>query len=451
MSSPATVKFSVSPRETSPSTPSNKRGITPSAEQSSSKGPRTHQGQINLEPFFAPRQLFSNNVAAIARDPTCSPFNLRDPSIDIYEGEASDLLYQIFPKTTNATEARWRSHLIFQVEELPKSPWPLTVGRVPFTIDRHGGGGRALIFPKQILCNPTNSIRQEGYDIEKFSDELLRRLAAEVHSVFEKNMPKIRIVELMFTAERTIYIVLEDHIARCTVGYLTNRELHRPLRADLPVKQRIEPQLTSSIIDNTAYDILRPGVLISSKFLKEHGHPATFPTTSGILVQNRSGDRFMTGASHGISGDGNIWQGDQPGRSIGKAVVEIPFTDIGLVKLKDDITFVNQTFENNSGESPAFSRLATSKDICSFSTCFLNSPYAGNIEASILSKFVKFEASTHPTENKLRYVVYNWSYMGQTEGNNDRICPHDGTCGSAIWDDDGIITGFYRLSVLHKY
>ncbi|KAI0441172.1 hypothetical protein F4803DRAFT_524433 [Xylaria telfairii] len=32
-------------------------------------------------------------------------------------------------------------------------------------------------------------------------------------------------------------------------------------------------------------------------------------------------------------------------------------------KLKKHITFVNETFENNSGDSPNFTRLATSEDI----------------------------------------------------------------------------------------
>jgi hypothetical protein len=67
------------------------------------------------------------------------PFNLHDLSNDIYKGEVSNLLYHIFPTTINVAEARWRSHLIFQVEELPESPWPLTVGGLPFTISTLDG------------------------------------------------------------------------------------------------------------------------------------------------------------------------------------------------------------------------------------------------------------------------------------------------------------------------
>ncbi|TRX92960.1 hypothetical protein FHL15_006098 [Xylaria flabelliformis] len=480
MSSPTILKFPVSPRGSSPRTPSNKRRITPSAERSSpqhalivtttNRGPLTSQGEISLKPFSAPRQLFSHAHLSSQEQEDAKatwhqrhvllPFNLRDLSNDIYKGEVRDLLYHIFPETTNVTEARWRSHLIFQVKELPKSPWPLTVGGVPFTITSHDNKGRALIFPRQTLGNFELSICQHGYKVEEFSDKELRKLGADVHSWFTENLPETRMIELMLTSERTIYVVLEDNadisslritlpgkIARCPVGYLTNRELRRPLWADSAAKRQVEPQPISGVIDNTAYDILRPGVLISSKILNEHEHPAVFSTTSGTLVQSESGSCFMTAASHSIGDDGDIWQGDHPGRSISEAVLEIPFTDISLVKLKNDITFVNETFENNSGDSPSFTRLATSEDRFVFDDCFLNSPYTGNMEASIVSKSVKLETSTHPTEDKLRYVIYNWCYMGQTEGNEDRIRPPDGTCGSTIWDDNGVIMGFYHYCI----
>ena len=55
------------------------------------------------------------------------------------------------------------------------------------------------------------------------------------------------------------------------------------------------------VVDSTAYDILRPEVMICSQALKEHLHPAVFSTTSGVLVQNSANDCFMAEASHGIN------------------------------------------------------------------------------------------------------------------------------------------------------
>ncbi|KAI1116649.1 hypothetical protein F5Y14DRAFT_439771 [Nemania sp. NC0429] len=471
MSSPTIIKLAVSPRKPSPSTSSIQRQVICPAEQSSPKevlllstpkiGPSISNGEIRLEPFAAPTQLFPNNVANVTHEyshahPSLQdeenakrawhqrhvllPFNIRGFGADIHRGEIGDLLHQIFPETSNVAEAFGCTHLIFQVDRLPEPPWPLTVGGLPFTIVTFDGTGRTFIFPRQILGSLTNSICNQGYDAMSLTDRTFRELVSEVHSYFKNNLTEIHPVELIFTAQHTIYIVLEDHvnlpsiprarlpgrIAGFPVGYLNDRELHRPSWADLSAKREVEPQPTSGVVDNTVYDTLRPGVLISSKILKKHGHPATFSSTSGVLIQNRHGDRFMTGASHGISDDGNIWQGSQPEKYIGEAVVEIPFTDISLVKLRDDVKFVNQTFENQSGEAPAFCRLATSEDGFAFQNihacqiCFLNSPYTGSMEASIMAKSVKFETSTRPTQDRLRYVVYNWSYMGQMEGNDDR-------------------------------
>lgn len=46
-------------------------------------------------------------------------------------------------------------------------------------------------------------------------------------------------------------------------------------------------------------------------------------------------------------------------------------------------------------------------------------------------------------------MVYNWMYTGQVEGAGNGIAqPPDGTCGSPIWDDDGIVIGFFRYHII---
>jgi hypothetical protein len=434
-----------------------------------------------MQPYFAPRQLFPHGRADIARQHTHGhplppetgnktelwntrhvllPFNLKDANTDIRNDVVRSLLYNIFPDTVNVTEGRYRSHIVFQVDKLPPGPWPLTVSGLPITISDFKLLGRALMFPRQILGNMTVSICQEGYGIDTFSDKVLRKLAAEVNDHFRKNIPDIQIIELMFTCERTIYIVLGDHInlnemksklpgriATWPTGYLHNKDLRRPVWADLPAKRQIEPQPTRAIVDNTVYDILRPGVMISSKMLKEHAHPAVLSTTSGVLVKNLAGDCFMTGASHGIGEMETIWQAGIIDKIIGKAVVELPFTDISLVELSKDVDFINETFENSGGVTPVFTRLTSSEDKHNWPICHLNSPYTGNMEGSLVMKSAKFEKSIHPTEDNLRYVVYNWSFMGQEENNESKTRPPDGTCGSAIWDDEGVILGFYHYYI----
>ena len=173
-----------------------------------------------------------------------------------------------------------------------------------------------------------------------------------------------------------------------------------------------------------------------------------FSTTSGVLVKNPSGDLFITAASQGIGDGETVWQANRSGRMIGEAVIDISFADVTLLKLKDDVEFVNKTFETNAGTVPEFTRLQTSEDELSFSLCHLNSPYTGNMEANIVSKSVRlFKSSSHPTESNLTYIVYDWMYMGQEEGNDSNFRPPDGTCASVIWNDDGVILGLYHYYI----
>ncbi|KAK3321753.1 hypothetical protein B0H66DRAFT_618848 [Apodospora peruviana] len=388
------------------STPGSKRKISPSAETLSAKRvlilvtldkrpPSTSpRATFSTQPVFAPKQLFPSGEAKIAHThahPSPAPwkqadkdaiwhnkhvllpYNFQNLEVGIHSEEMQKLFCSIFPGTFNVTEARSRSHLIFQVDRLPSSPWPVTVGGVPITlIPEHGEHGRPLMLPRQILGNPGISICSEANYINavEFSDNLLRQMATDVDASFIKHAPKgVRMVELMYKCERTFYVVLEDHvdipamgpklpakIANRFVGYIHNKELRRPSWVDLPAKREIQPQPIAGVInDNTTYDILRPGVLIRSKMLRDHAHPAVFSTKSGVLVQNVAGDTFMTAALHGIGEGETVWQGNRSDRTIGEAVVEISFTDVSLVKLKNDVVYINRTFETDAGTVPEFS------------------------------------------------------------------------------------------------
>ncbi|KKY39689.1 hypothetical protein UCDDA912_g00302 [Diaporthe ampelina] len=206
------------------------------------------------------------------------------------------------------------------------------------------------------------------------------------------------------------------------------------------------------IIDDTPYEILRPGVMVCSQTFKDNAHPAWFSTTSGVQVENSAGDCFMTAASHGIGVNERVWQIASQGikRLLGKAVQEISFTDVSLVKLQEDVIFSNETFENGAGEVPRFARLFgedPTSDTTVDGNCYLNSPYTGNMDGVVVMNSVKLEKSSHPMEDALRYVLYNWAYMGQEEGDPEKEQPPDGTCGSVIWDDDGVLLGFYRYYI----
>ena len=496
MASPV-VALAISPIRSAHSTPARRRQITPSPEASSYKHslilttPRKKPctlilgGSLPTQPYFAPRLLFPEGAASIqgiqnlhAHPPRSDilasnqntgrhvplPFDLRDPTIALDHEDVQPLLCNVFPGTRNVVEGLHRSFLLFQVEKLPEKPWPLTVGGVPITITDNVEG-RGPLFPKQRLLPSKIKICSHYAGQDLASGRVLRDLARELNDAIQLNLPRVRLLELMYTKDRAFYAILADDvdihavykqlpvmIANCFVGYLRDEELKRPHWADKQAKRLVSPQPEQGITDDTPYDILRPGVVVCSQTIKDNAHPAWLATTSGVQVQNSAGDRFMTAASHGIGIDEQVWQiaSQGPKRLVGKAVQEISFTDISLVQLGEDIIFSNETFENSAGHVPQFTRLfgedpASDKTVDGI--CYLNSPYTGSMDGVVVMNSVKLEKSSHPTEDALKYVLYDWLYVGQEDGNSDKERPPDGTSGSVIWDDDGVILGFHHYYI----
>ncbi|KAM5345060.1 hypothetical protein ACJ41O_010922 [Fusarium nematophilum] len=513
MSSPANIRaLAVLPQAPGPSTPEKKRKITPSAAQSSPKrslilvSPTAHasiqvdsSGRLSVSPFFAPKPLFPGDGARVSQEfelpnalshPSSGPsqeqslawqsrhvllpFDLRDESLNILENkEIRNLLFNIFPGTIEVGEARCRSYLYFDVKEMPKEPWPLTVGGLPITISaRNATRGRGPLFPMTLLRwgNTAISICRHLDGIHgTVSDDDLRSVAAELYHEIRARSPEVHLIEVMFTSERLFYVVLGNEtdmrvarillpgrIANCTAGYFLDRELNRPAWAQRKARRDILPQPSRGIADDTAYDVLRPGVMVCSA-KKTHAHPVHLRTTSGVMVKNSIGDRFITAASHGIGEEETIFQSitvDQK-RLVGKAIHEITFTDVAIVKLNDDIQFVNELFENESGTVTQMTRLLGENqgdELKMTSMVFINSPFTGSMEGSIVMKSAKIEHEPpiHPAEESLRYVLYNWIFVGQVDGSEDPVGPHvppDGTCGSIILDDQNRAVGFFQYYI----
>ncbi|ROW03084.1 hypothetical protein VMCG_05782 [Cytospora schulzeri] len=492
MASPVVIAVSVSPIRSEHSTPARRRQLTPSIEVSTHKRSLVlttpNQKPANLaigatfpvQTYFAPKQLFPEGVASVqdalqythAHPPrpdipghlqgagrhVLLPVDLRDPAVDPEGEDVRPMLYNVFPGVLNVNVGRKRSFLNFQVEKLPQQPWPLTVGGLPITIADFTRG-RVMLFPKQRLSPSKINICPEFQDQDLSSGTVLRQLTIMVHDEFKRTCPQVRLLELIYATDGALYAILAGvnvdsvlanlpaKFANRFVGYLRDSDLRRPRWVDLPAKRLITPQHTQGIIDDTPYDTLRPGVIICSRAQEDHAHPGWYSTTSGVLVEDPAGNRFMTAASHGIDNE-EIWQlgSVSARRSLGEAVQEISFTDVSLVQLRQGVEFVNETFENSAGEVPRFTRLfgEDPSDKLGDGNCYLNSPYTGDMEGVIVMTSVKIEASSHPSDIALRYVVYDWAYLGQEEGATDRARPPNGTCGSAIWNDDGVVLDFYR-------
>lgn len=384
--------------------------------------------------------------------------------INVDDEEIQLALKSIFPDTENVAMSGGGSYLIFQVRAFPKGPWPLTIGGLPFTIITNDGQGRAWIFPRQKLGASQISIC-ENYNVSELTGERFRQMVADINNYFSINLPEVYMKEVMFTCEQTFYIILcndvninsirtklPGKVAKRFTGYLIERDISRPTWFELPARRVINPSPFTGIADDTAYDPLRPGVMIHSR-VSRHTHPHEFSTTSGILVKNPAGDTFMTASAHGIGEEGTIYQHGHEESILGQAQHVISNTDICLVQLKVGVAFQNETFANTAGVVPRFSRLVgDSENITKdFRICHLNSPYTGHMEASIVAVSVRLPtSSTVATENEVEMgcTVYNWAYSGQVEGNDDnKVRPPTGTCGSVIWDDEGAILGFYEFYI----
>lgn len=196
------------------------------------------------------------------------------------------------------------------------------------------------------------------------------------------------------------------------------------------------------------HSVLRPGAMIYSEILSEEDPEGSIvQTTTGVLVENSQGREFMTTASSSKVGrPAYILHIGHYGNVVGRAVAEIPCTDMSLVEIISGAEFVNETSENNVAVTK-FSRLADSNDTFEWGPCYLNSPLTGPLEGAMVAKSVKIELDDDHDSlfEDPRLVVYNWAYMGQEEDNPDSVRPHPTTRGAAVWGEaEGVVLGFHH-------
>lgn len=160
-----------------------KRRVSPSVERSTPKrmllvtgnesAPSLSPGaRISTQNFFAPSHLFPTQGATVvssrrythAHPPRTDKdeedvlypnrhvlldVDLRDQDkLAIQDKKLQKILRVIIPGTKNVAESRLRTHLLFQFDQLPRGPWPLTVGGLPITLSEKNGNGRGPMYPR---------------------------------------------------------------------------------------------------------------------------------------------------------------------------------------------------------------------------------------------------------------------------------------------------------------
>jgi hypothetical protein len=115
---------------------------------------------------------------------------------------------------------------------------------------------------------------------------------------------------------------------------------------------------------------------------------------------------------------------------------------VALVKLKSDKEFVNMTFQNDIlTERMQLQRFVRAGRMRG-GIVMIDSPDTGLIEGTLrLSSYTRIPSDDH-LEPEQNWIRTTWLYTGQ---DTSQDLP-DGMCGSAIWDEDGSVFGFFRYA-----
>ncbi|KAI5862476.1 hypothetical protein GGS23DRAFT_572537 [Durotheca rogersii] len=225
--------------------------------------------------------------------------------------------------------------------------------------------------------------------------------------------------------------------------YLFDDEMGRP---PAPQARRLTDP-TPGNPDNSQYDALQPGLRVTSSYLPSH--PDMFlSTTSGVLLKDHLvGNKYMTVASHGFPAEcGTQVFHALPGngRVIGELVTKSTHADVALVKLCDAETFSNVTFHNDDGMMPQniqLKRLVQVEGRQRSELAYLDSPDTGLIQGTYMfTSFAAIPSDDNSPEQQWIFTI--WLYRGQ----DSAISLPGGMCGSAIWNEDGDVLGFFRYA-----
>ncbi|KIW18100.1 hypothetical protein PV08_02387 [Exophiala spinifera] len=371
------------------------------------------------------------------------PFDLRVDEKALSDPDKRALLSSIFPHTTTLTFDG--NFIAIHVDTLPPKPWPLSVagvplylyqerGRIPMPEARPAWESKVRIGQDQNGRNMKdwtplfNIIKDHCRDIGVSITEVIY-FPDSVYIVLEHRDTDYKILPRLAGGIMCFYM-FEDQMGRPSTPQA--RRLHDPAPGDPDVSK---------------YDALQPGLRVSSAYLPDK--PDKFlGTTTGVLVKDQVGNKFMTVAAHGFPpecGTSVYHALPSTGRDIGELIMEVTHTDIALVKLQDEETFSNTTFQNDLTPEPVqLKKFVRCEEYQRQSIIHLDSPDTGFIDGQYMAPSYK----AIPVDEglpKLKWVSTTWYYMGEDSGTNLPA----GMCGSAIWDEDGNVLGFFKYAPLN--
>ena len=446
------------------STPSpSKRNITPRSELSSpvkrvtiSKLASPDSIKTATQEMLPPPRFELSSMVQNAKHGTISAaassieLNLKLHPTDVNDAANRELLYAYFRgcKLFGFDEFM----LIFHLDELPAKPWPNTIAEVPcyLTTDKEDRGPLSRIQRNPIRGNKIHLLKEVNAHIKNFDDN-------DNTATFEKHLDTV----FRYFKEKDIEVTQLQNLRTGIVIVLTDKDQDTPnlpafimnlrcykwlddeiKRGDEPALRTKEPNtLGAPDFDNSQYNPLRPGVMVTSDL---SGDGSSRTTTSGVLVQDGSGRKYLTVAAHGFPEGGNVYHPRNNGRVIGT----IDHTcsgefDIALVKLKDGETFVNEIFQSTEDDDTRKLTALAPSDSRTGDTVSMNSPFMGeNIGTVAYPTYKPGQLSIEGEPDQHWVRAGDWVWNGQGSSLDMR----DGVCGTPLIDSNDRVIGFFRFA-----
>lgn len=336
--------------------------------------------------------------------------------------------------------------MVFVLETLPPEPWPLKVANVPcyLTTDPADNGPMVPLVHRsraRITLGDGLYLRDAEHLIDQVFNTLREFFDQSPIQVTEIQYWRSVIIIVLVSTEHEILENVPKSAGGCPCFYLKESDMDRP--AELSTHRA--SQLARNSFDTSEYEPLRPGVMVNSGEHPVEG--CDFTTSSGVMVRDASGQTFMTAAARGFPGypfTNKVHHPNSRGKEIGEVVFKSSHSDVALVKLKENVTFVNEPFENSilPGGPFALRQFARASDTRIGNNVYMDSPFSGFLEGTIGIHTLVRVPSNDRDEPEQAWIRCHWNYMGQ--GSSSQMPA--AVCGSAIWDDDLKVQGFFRYA-----
>ncbi|ODM21164.1 hypothetical protein SI65_04217 [Aspergillus cristatus] len=145
------------------------------------------------------------------------------------------------------------------------------------------------------------------------------------------------------------------------------------------------------------------------------GQTSELFVSSGVLVQDRTGARYMIISSNSFPPGTTVYQPNIDGHRVGEVTAYVPNTGLALVKLDDGIEFTNELFQNTviPGLPTRLTNLARGNAISANSDNLLDTPFTGYMEGQRGHLCEIRVPNDDPSGPSQRWIKCRWDYMEQ--------------------------------------